>query len=368
MSVLFTADSLRHFYVQCFKGMGVTGQHARICADGLLHADLHGYPTHGVASLDRIYLRMLRDGEVSPDCDHTVVSSSGSTALIDGNNGLGFVTAHAAVEHAVELARATGVGAVAVRNSSHCGVMGFYTSVATSAGMIGLASTNLGAQGIIPPVGGRTPLLGTNVLAAAAPAAELPPFSLDMSTAVVAAGRIRQARDRGETVPPGWLADEAGRPVTDPNAYFDGTANLRFLGGAPATGGYKGYGLALLADVLCGVLSGAEVGPSVAGDDAPRSRVDTNIGHFFLALDVTRFRPAAEFGADLDDMLRTLCGSEPVSPDHPVSYPGLPDHQRAVDHLRTGIPVDEAIAGRLDEVAAELGIAPPPALPETGAA
>lgn len=327
------------------------------CADGVHYADQVGTVTHGAGILDRLYLGMLRDGTVDPKAVPVVERETGATALVDGGDGVGFVSATFAMRTAIERAGRFGIGAVAVRNSSHCGCMGHYTRMAVEAGMIGIAMTNLGAQGIVAPPGGRDRLLGTNVLAAAAPAGTAAPFSLDMSAAVVAAGRIRLARDRGEQVPPGWLADADGAPVTDPNGYFDGTAWLQFLGGAPVTGGYKGYGLALLADILCGVLSGSAVGPDAAHGTG-EGRQDADIGHFFLAINVGAFRDTNAFHAQMDRMLSTISASTPLRPERAVSYPGAPEHAllSAMDGT-VAVPAD--VFAQLEKVAEELEIPAP---------
>jgi LDH2 family malate/lactate/ureidoglycolate dehydrogenase len=354
--VLVDTKTLHEFYVQAFRHHGVSAVDSQVCADGVQYADLTGTVTHGAVLLGRLYLTMLRDGTVDPGAVPVVVRQTGATALVDGGNGVGFVGATFAMRTAIERARRYGVGAVAVRNSSHCGCMGHYTRMAVEAGMVGIALTNLGAQGLIPPPGGRDRLLGTNVLAAAAPTGDVAPFSLDMSAAVVAAGRIRLARDRGERVPVGWLADADGRPVTDPAGYFTGAADLQFLGGGPATGGFKGYGLAVLADILCGVLSGASVGTDAAGGGAARQ--DANIGHFFLAVDVGAFRPAGAFQAGLDRMLGTLRGSSPARPDRSMSYPGLPEHERRAAS-GDAVAVPAAAVAELEALAAALSLPAP---------
>ncbi|MFR9770777.1 Ldh family oxidoreductase [Nocardia sp. SC052] len=356
--VVVVAESLHACYRAAFEAMGVPSQHSFVCADGLHYADLHGIKTHGAQALNRLYLRMLRDREVDPAAVPTVVSEHGGTCVVDGGNGVGFVAAEFALRQAMFRAGEYGVAAVAVRNSSHCGCMGWYTATAAEQGMIALASTNCGTQGLIPPPGGRDRLLGTNVVAAGAPAASMAAFNLDMSAAVVAAGRVRMARDEGRAVPAGWLADDDGDAVTDPSAYFDGRARLQFLGGSPVTGGYKGYGLAILADTLSGVLGGAGVGPVPHHD--PTARADADIGHFFLAIDVTRFR--ADFHDGMDTMLRALVDSTPVERDRPVTYPGLPESRYRAG-LSGTISLPSAVAVELSKVAEELGVPGPEVVP-----
>jgi LDH2 family malate/lactate/ureidoglycolate dehydrogenase len=355
--VIVTAEALREFYVAVFQAVGVPRAHSEVCADGLHYGDLHGVGTHGAASLNRLYLRMVRAGEVDPAAVPALVRDSGAVAVVDGGNGFGFVTARFALREAAARARQYGVGAVAARNSSHCGCLGWYTALAAEQGLVCMAFTNLGAQGVLPPPGGRTRMLGTNVLSASAPSRVEAPFRLDMSAAVAATGKVRQARDRGEPVPEGWLADEDGRPVIDPGAYFSGAARLQFLGGGPATGGHKGYGLAILADVLCGVLSGAASGP---GPSPAEGREDADIGHFLLAVDVAAFREPEAFLTDMDGMLGALRTTEPLDPAHPVVYPGLPE-QRYRENLAGKVRLPALVAAELASVAAELGVPGPAA-------
>ena len=357
-AVAVPVERLHSFYRAVFGAFGLSAEHARACADGLVHADVSGITTHGAASLERLYVRMLRDGLVDATAVPRVVRAVGATALVDGGNAVGFVSAEFATRTAIARAAEHGVGVVAVRNSSHCGAMGHYSALAAAAGMVGVAMTNLGAQALVLPPDGATPLFGTNAVAAAAPTGQLPLFNLDMSTAVAAAGRVRAARDRGERVPDGWLADEAGATVTDPAEYFAGRAWLRFLGSDPETGGYKGYGLAMLIDVLCGTLAGAGVGPDTT-DGRVRSRADADIGHFVLVLDVRAFRDPEDFRADLDRMLGAVCAAPPADPARPVSYPGHPEHARREAARGTGVVLAADVAAGFERLAADLGVAAP---------
>jgi LDH2 family malate/lactate/ureidoglycolate dehydrogenase len=354
------AASLYEFYVAAFERSGLPAAAARTAAESLSYADLHGFDTHGAASLDGLYLRMLRDGTVCPTAVPEVVESRPAAATVDAHNALGFVAARFGMEEAIRLARRCGVGAVAVRRSSHCGSMGHYARLAADAGLVGMALTNLGAQRILRPLGGSRRLLGTNVVAAGAPTASTAPFVLDMSTAVVAAGRIKAAVRAGQRVPDGWLVDDAGRTVSDPQAYYDGRAHLQFVGGGPATGGHKGYGLAVLVDVLAGALSGARVGPSRSDLDSASGREDDDIGHFFLALDPSAFGPVASFLDRMDDMLEALASSEPAGDARRVLYPGLVEAETAVERGANGVPVARRVFEELLEVASRLRIEAPP--------
>ncbi|MGH2667598.1 MAG: Ldh family oxidoreductase [bacterium] len=363
---LVDGPSLRRFYADAFRAAGVPAAHAEIASDGIYYADRHGLDSHGVAGFLRIYLRMVESAEVDARAVPRVVAGDDACATVDGCNGFGFIAGHFAMDEAIERARCFGIGAVAVRNSSHAGAMGFYAHQAREAGMLGVALTNLGREGMLPPPGGVVPLVGTNVLAVAAPTKHEAPFSLDMSTAVVSAGRVRLAARRREPVPDGWLADAEGRSVLDPTALDRGTAILRFLGGAVETGAHKGFGLALVADILCGVLSGAAVGPTrdkLDGSAVSTGRKDADIGHFFLALRIGAFGDEMRFAARLDEMLGTVRQCPPSRAGCLVTYPGMPEAAIAAERVRAGIPMEPALLDGLVSAAARLDVSPPQELP-----
>lgn len=354
-------ESLHVFYVSAFERSDVPTESARAAADGLYYADLHGFDTHGAANLDGLYLRMLRDRTVDAEAVPVVAEERAATATIDARNGLGFVAGRFGMEEAVGRARRYGVGAVGVRRSSHCGSIGYYARLAADEGMVGIALTNLGAQQILRPVGGSRALLGTNVVAAAAPSSSTAPFTLDMSAAVGATGRIKAALRSGETLPPGWLVDDGGAPVVDPQAYYEGRGHLQFLGGTPETGGHKGYGLAILVDVLAGILPGARVGPAAAdlGRDPGSGRADDDVGHFFLALDPAAFGPVEAFARRMDEMLNALVSCEPAPGSARVVYPGLLEAETADERRANGIPLRADVLDELLGVASRLDIEPP---------
>lgn len=352
------ADDLERFCYDALVAEGCAAQSAAAAAQGLLYADLHGFDTHGVANLERVYLTKLRSGDIDGQATPERVVDAGAMAVIDARRGLGYLAAAEAAGLAVDKARQYGIGAVGVRNSSHCGCVGQYTAMAASAGMIGLGFTNLGAQAILPPPDGLRAMIGTNVIAASAPAGKQAGFELDMSAAVVATGRIRAAWRKQEKLPPGWLSDHTGAPVTDPAGFLDGTAFLQFLGGTPATGAYKGYGLALLIDILCGVLTGNPVGANRANLDGIK-QPDQGVGQFFIALNVAAFRPQRDFEDAMDDMLDCLVRSPARPGVANVSYPGLPQQAILSERKARGIPLDVALQLEVSMIARRLGIAPP---------
>jgi LDH2 family malate/lactate/ureidoglycolate dehydrogenase len=356
-------DALRAFAAAVFGVCGMEAGPAEAAARSLCHADAVGMDTHGVANLAGLYVPRLRDGRVDPRARPEVVSERGGAALLDGHDGLGLYVGVVALDEAMTRARSHGVGAVAVRRSSHLGPAGYYTARAAEEGMAAIVMSNCGTQRIARPPGGAEPMLGTNPLSAGAPAGELPPYLLDMSTTVVPTGRVRAAVASGERIPEGWLVDDDGRPVTDPAALDEGRGHIQWLGGQPATGAYKGFGLGLLVDVLAGALPGAGVGPlGEPGAD------DANVGHFVLALDVSAFRPVADFQATMDAMLGAIVGSPPAGGGGRVLYPGHVESDSAAERAERGIPVAPHVVGQLDRLASELGIDPPGWMPATAGA
>lgn len=354
-----TGSELDRFAAEVLASCGVCEADAAAAAAVLGYADRRGLSTHGVINLERIYVPKLRSGDIDPRARIDAVSASAATAVLDANNGLGLTVGTRAMELCIEKAADAGVAAVVVRRSSHFGSAGYYAMRAAETGMVGIAMTNLGKQVVLPPPGGSRKLLGTNPVAAAAPAGALPPFALDMSTSVVSTGRVRAAERAGESVPAGWLVDVAGRPTTDPSALDTNGAYLQWLGGSPATGGYKGFGLGLLVEILCGVLAASGVGPR-SGDESNADGVaDLDVGHFFLCLDVKRFRPLADFAVSMDGVLSALLDCPSLAESQPVRYPGHPEDELARRAESGGIELPDDVAESLHRVATEFGITPP---------
>ena len=348
--------TVRDVFIHC----GLPADAADAAAEPVCYADRHGFATHGVNQLVNNYAPGLRSGRIPSSAAPEVVGGLGAVAVVDGHAGLGLVTMTFAVDKAAELAREHGVGAVAVRNSGHFGAAGYYSHRLATRGMVGIAMTNCGAQGVIPPLGGAVRMLGTNPLSAAVPAGEVAPFVLDMSTTVVATGRVKAALRDGEEVPPGWLVSRSdGTPVTSPAAYVDETADVQWLGGSLVTGGAKGFGLGLLVDLLCGPVAGAAFGPrrEVLAGGPPAD--DTDIGHFVLALDTRAFGDQADIEARAGELLSTVAASPPAGYATSVTYPGAPEAARAKTADVEGIPLDKPVAAAFAELLAELGIDAP---------
>lgn len=344
---LITSDLLRAQVAAILRAWGMSDEHAVITLGHLLYADLHGIDSHGSAML-LAYARQRADGLLTMTPTITTVRESETTALLDGGGGLGHVPADQAMKLAITKCRSAGVGVVAVRHSGHFGAAGSYAAMAVREGMIGLALTSVREPAMVPTFARRA-LFGTNPLAFAAPAGQAPPFLLDMATSAAALGKLATAWRRGRGVPAGLALDAQGRPQTNARLAFT-QRRLTPLGSREDTGGHKGYGLAAMVEILSAFLPGVQ--PRVWFPDGPGGT-----GHFFLALDVARFRPAAEFAADLDTMIGALHDTPPLDPERPVLVAGDPERTAAAERKRAGIPLSRSVIEDLRWVARQAGVA-----------
>ncbi|HIC93994.1 MAG TPA: Ldh family oxidoreductase [Anaerolineae bacterium] len=347
------AEALRDFCRRIFERLGVPTEDAMAAADVLVSADLRGVDSHGVARLRR-YVNGLRRGAMKPRPEIRVVRETPVAALLDGDAGLGQVVGVRAMGLAIEKALRSGVGLVAVRNSNHYGIAGYYAMMALEHDLVGLSMTN--ASPLVVPTFGREAVLGTNPISVAVPAGSERPFVLDMATSVVPRGKLEVYARRGERMPPGWAVDEKGLPTADPRRVLDNVARRRGggllpLGGAgEELGGHKGYGLSLLVDILCGVLAGAAYGPLTYAGPTP------NLGHLFGALRVDLFRPLEEFKADMDDLIGRLKASAKAPGRDRIYIHGEKEFEEAERRRREGIPLHPKVVDNLREIGEELGV------------
>jgi LDH2 family malate/lactate/ureidoglycolate dehydrogenase len=354
---LILLAELKRFETDVLVACEVPAPDAAAAADALVYADARRLTTHGLALLVSTYAHRLRDGTIAAASTCCVAERAAATAILDGRDGLGPVVATRALDLALELASRAGVGAVGVRNSSHFGAAGYYAHRASERGFVAIAATNCGTQGVVPPLGGSTRLLGTNPLSVAAPARTVPPFVLDMSSTVAATGRIKAAARAGEPVPDGWLRKPGGGATTDPQEYVAGDAEVAWLGGELATGGAKGYGLAVAVDLLCGALTGSGFGPRAAALADPAERADDRrVGHFFVAFDPAVW--SAGYADDADELLTSLVSSPACDGDAPVAYAGLPEDRRARRAEAEGVELPPAVLAAAEQLARELSVAP----------
>lgn len=343
-------EALRQFVAAVFLHLGVPEAGAARASEALVIADVRGVWSHGVARLG-MYVEQLQTGAIDPHARLTTIRETPATAVFDAGNGLGLALAPEAMDRCIEKALATGVGMVTVGNSTHFGIAGSYAIQATRHGLGAITMTNAGP--FVAPSGGRTARLGTNPLAFAVPTGpDQPPFVFDMATSAVAYGKIENARRANTPLAPGLALDETGEPTTDPFA----ARVLMPLGGEQATSGYKGYGLAVLVDILCGPLASALWGTHLASVMRIGNRA--GLGHAFMAWRIDAFRDPDEFTQDLRQLLAELRAAPPA-PDHEatgVLAPGDPELAAARDNESHGIALHPTIWAELDALSSTLGI------------
>ncbi|MEC1621883.1 Ldh family oxidoreductase [Bacillus mojavensis] len=352
----FKEDQLSEFVKNTFIHHGLRDDHAETAAKVLAYADLNGFSTHGIANLEKIYLTKIQNGNMNPKAEVQHVINHQAISVLDAQHGIGLVVGDTAMKIAIEKAKMFGVGIVTVRNSSHFGSAGYYSHKALQENMLGFSMTNLGSQGVAPPMGGTINMLGTNPISVSAPSQELPPFLLDMSTTVAATGKIKEAARQGRSIPEGWLINKEGQTTTNPHDYLNGQGFIQFLGGRPEMGGNKGYGLSILVDILCGLLSGADIGPdSGVLSEKGAEENDYNVGHFFMAINIDAFVPISQFKHRMEQMLSTLMACPTTQTADQVIYPGYLEGVRKKEN----ITVDEVIFSSLTNLSKQAGISIP---------
>lgn len=343
------ADTLRTAVEILFSGLGLAADDAAIVAELLVEADLMGISTHGVSNyIQMLYAPGLRKGTTRAAADMTIERELPTMALVDGKGCMGQLVGKFAMDLAIDKARDTGVGLVAVKGSHHYGAAGVYSKMALEHDMIGFAVTN--ADPLMVPLHGAESLFGTNPIAVAVPAQEEAPFLLDMATSTVPLGRVMLALREGRPLVDGWAVDAEGRPTLDAKTAFD-AKRLSPLGSTFELGGHKGQGLAMVVDILSGLLSGAGVLRAVS--------VEEEVGHFFGAVRIDGFRDPQEFKTEMDAYLRAVRSCPPAPDTEPVIYAGVKEARARRDRLRNGIPLHKGVIAYLRGLAEELGVESP---------
>lgn len=342
-------EKLRTLVTRIFQALGLPEHDAQISADVLVLADLRGVESHGVSHYIRtIYVPSLREGRINPNPKPRVLHETPTTARIDGDGGMGMVVGTFAMNEAIRRAAQMGVGMVTVTNSRHYGIAGYYAMLALPHDMIGISMTN--AAPAVVPTYGRKAMLGTNPIAVAVPAGEEEPFVLDMATSTVPIGKLLVQAMHGGEIPFGWAVGTSGRPATDPATVRESWL-LTPLGGTPEGRSYKGYGLAVVVDILCGVLSGAGYSAALT-QNYPLNPV----GHFFAALRIDAFCPVAEFKAMMDRMIRELHATPPAEGAERVLVAGEIEFANEHDRRVNGIPLHPSVIDYLRSLAGELQV------------
>jgi L-2-hydroxycarboxylate dehydrogenase (NAD+) len=353
------AEPLKAFCQRIFKELGVPPQDAEATADNLVAADLRGISSHGVARLRR-YVNGLRDGVMLAQPQVEIVHETATTALIDGGAGLGQPVSARAMKLALKKAGEVGAGLVAVRNSNHYGIAGYYAMMALEHDMIGLSMTN--AAVLVVPTFGRDAMLGTNPISVAAPAGNEWPFVLDMATSTVPRGKLEVYERQEKPLPQGWATDEHGVPTDDAGRVLKNLlarvgGGLLPLGGAgELLSGHKGYGLALLVDVLCGVLPGAGYANNIYPKTPQGKALPANVGHFFGALRVDAFRPLEEFKVTMDDIIQRLKRTSKAEGAERIYIHGEKEYEITQERRANGVILHPKVVEDLKAIAKETNL------------
>lgn len=356
------ADKLRSFCTAALEKLGVSKEDASITANVLVEADLRGIDSHGVARMSR-YVSGIQQGMMKPKANPRVVHQTPCTATIDADAGLGQPVSHWAMQLAITKAKENSLGFVAVRNSNHYGIAGYYAMMALAEDMIGICTTN--TEVIVVPTFARNAMLGTNPIAIAVPAGKERPFVLDMSTSTVTRGKLEVYARLEKTISLNWATDEKGIATDDPARVIQNITNrsgggLLPLGGAlEESGGHKGYGLAMAVEIFSAVLSGALYADRVYPKTENGDPLPSGIGHFFGAMRIDAFRPKDEFKHDMDDLIHRLKNAPKAKGATRIFIHGEKEFEQAQKLEKLGIPVNPKVIEELRAIAKQLGMSKP---------
>jgi LDH2 family malate/lactate/ureidoglycolate dehydrogenase len=343
-SIRVPAEILHKQVSGILQGVGTPEVHAEITAKILVSSSLRGVETHGVGNAVR-YSESIEDGTYTVPQTVEIITEPDTTALLSCGNGLGFVSAHQGMEMSIEKARKFGIGMTTIKDGHHIGMVGYYPMMATSQDMIGMAMTNA-SRSVRPALGAR-PRVGTNPLAFGAPAGEERDFIFDMATSTIASGKIGLAKRLGVQMPVGWAVTAEGEPLTEPRVDRGEEWAMNPLGGTREQGSHKGYGLGVVVDILCGVLSGGGFGAQLSGGENMT---------WTMAIDIAKFRDVDDFKAMMDEMVRELHATPPLPGEDGVLVAGDPEADFEDDRSVNGVPVENGQYDELRQRAAQLGV------------
>lgn len=347
----FEYQQLKNFCQNIFLKIGCPPEDAHIASEVLMAADVRGVDSHGVARLSG-YVRLWEAERINARPNIKVVHETPSTAVVDGDQGLGLVVAPYAMDIAIEKAKSAGTGWVSVRNSNHFGIAGYYAMQALQHDMVGMAMTN--ASPLVAPTFSTDRMLGTNPIAVAIPAGEQPPFVADFATTTAANGKLEILQRKEMEAPLGWVQDKAGVPSQNPHELKNGGALLP-LGSDREHGSHKGYCLGSIVDIFSAVFSGANYGPWVPPFVSflapPADPVGLGIGHFLGAMRIDAFRPKEDFKQHMDRWIGRFREASPAQGYEKVLIPGDPEREIAAERLKEGIPLLPPVVADLQSLA-----------------
>ncbi|MBS1511403.1 MAG: Ldh family oxidoreductase [Bacteroidetes bacterium] len=356
MESIYSYDQLYRFCISIFNAVGCSNADADTAAKALLAADVRGIDSHGVARLSG-YVRLWEVKRVNATPQIKIVHETPSTAVIDGDAGLGLVVAPFAMQVAIEKARQVGTGWVSVKNSNHFGIAGYHAMMALQQDMIGMAMTN--ASALVAPTFSVERMLGTNPIAVAVPAGIQPPFVADFATTTAANGKLEILQRKNADTPTGWVQTKIGSPSIDANELKKG-GSLLPLGGDREHSSHKGYALGAIVDIFSAVLSGANYGPWVPPFPAyvpmPENMPGEGIGHFFGAMRIDAFRTADEFKQHMDNWIQRFRNAAPVDGEEKVLIPGDPEREMEITRMKEGIPLVQSVEDDLKKLGERFGI------------
>ncbi len=352
----YSYQQLYSFALSVFLKMGCSNEDASLATSVLLSADLRGIDSHGIARLIG-YVRLWEVGRINPKPNIRIVHETPSTAVVDGDKGLGLVVAPRAMQIAIDKAKQVGTGWVSVKNSNHFGIAGYHAMMALSQDMIGMAMTN--ASALVAPTYAAEKMLGTNPIAVAVPAGNEEPFVADFATTTAANGKLEIAQRKNESIPTGWAQDAEGNASNDAHILKQGGALLP-LGSEKELGSHKGYALGSIVDIFSAVLSGASFGPWAPPFPAyvpmPENMPGEGLGHFLGAMRIDAFRPADDFKNSMDTWLNRFRNAKPIKGQDRVYVAGDIERNMEGERMKNGIPLMQEVVKDLTQLADKLSL------------
>jgi LDH2 family malate/lactate/ureidoglycolate dehydrogenase len=354
---ILSTDHLRNFIEDIFIKLDVPDEDARIITDVILTASIKGIDSHGIQRIHMYYDR-IKKGIYNPKTEITVVKESPTTAVIDGNCGMGHVIGYKAMKLAIKKAKKYGIGAVAVRNSTHFGIAGYYSEMASKEGMIGIATTN--ASPLVPPTNGVEPMLGTNPISTCAPTDEEFPFLLDCATSMIQKGKVEMYERESKKLPRGTTINDSGESSSNPSKVLKELKEQK--GGLLPMGSenginssHKGYGLGTFMEILSSSLQDG-VSLKRTGGIIEDGKIKLKVGHFFLALNIESFIPLNNFKHKTGEMMRGLRNAKKAPDKDRIYTAGEIEYEKSIERQTKGIPVNESILQELKQIQEDLNL------------